>query len=141
MDGPCATPIEGERSLYFDRVIRQVSDAILPDVRGERESSATCGGEMELRSWRTWLRPGMLIKRWVILAMVGIIVISLGLAMGLAWAYRSYYWQLESTSGVVRFLTLQFIPHPYRELVLIVPGIAMLGFGLWKLGHAVIGPI
>ncbi len=96
---------------------------------------------MELRSWRTWLRPGMLIKRWVILAMVGIIVISLGLAMGLAWAYRSYYWQLESTSGVVRFLTLQFIPHPYRELVLIVPGIAMLGFGLWKLGHAVIGPI
>jgi uncharacterized cofD-like protein len=96
---------------------------------------------MELRSWRTWLRPGMLIKRWMILAMVGIIVISLGLAMGLTWAYRNYYWQLESTSGAVRFLTLQFIPHPYRELVLIVPGAAMLCFGLWKLGHAVIGPI
>jgi uncharacterized cofD-like protein len=96
---------------------------------------------MELRSWRTWLRPGMLIKRWMLLAMVGIIVISLGLAMGLTWAYRNYYWQLESTSGVVRFLTLQFIPHPYRELVLIVPGLAMLCFGLWKLGHAVIGPI
>ena len=44
---------------------------------------------MELRSWRTWLRPGMLIKRWILLAMIGIIVISLGLAMGLTWAYRN----------------------------------------------------
>ncbi len=96
---------------------------------------------MELRSWRTWLRPGMLIKRWVILAMVGIVVISLGLAMGLTWIYRNYYWQLESTSKFVQLITLQFIPHPYRELVLIVPGVAMLCFGLWKLGHAVIGPI
>ena len=96
---------------------------------------------MELRSWRTWLRPGMLIKRWILLAMFGIIVISLGLAMGLTWAYRNYYWQLASTSGIVRFFTLQFIPHPYREFFLIVPGIALLCFGLWKLGHAVIGPI
>jgi uncharacterized cofD-like protein len=96
---------------------------------------------MELRSWRTWLRPGMLIKRWMILAMVGIVMISLGLAMGLTWAYRSYYWRLESTSGVVRAVTLQFIPHPYREFLLILPGLAILCFGLWRLGHAVIGPI
>lgn len=96
---------------------------------------------MELRSWRTWLRPGMLIKRWIILAMLGIIVISLGLAMGLTWAYRNYYWQLESTSRIVKLLTLQFIPHPYREFFLIVPGVALLCFGLWRLGHAVIGPI
>jgi uncharacterized cofD-like protein len=96
---------------------------------------------MELRSWRTWLRPGMLIKRWILLAMAGIIVISLGLAMGLTWAYRNYYWQLAPTSGAVRFATLQFIPHPYREILLIIPGIGLLCFGLWKLGHAVIGPI
>lgn len=96
---------------------------------------------MELRSWRTWLRPGMLIKRWIILAMLGIVVISLGLAMGLTWAYRNYYWQLAPASSAVRTLTLQFIPHPYREFFLIVPGIALLCFGLWKLGHAVIGPI
>lgn len=96
---------------------------------------------MELRSWRTWLRPGMLIKRWILLAMIGIIVISLGLAMGLTWAYRNYYWQLAPASGIVQFLTLQFIPHPYREFFLIIPGIGLLCFGLWKLGHAVIGPI
>lgn len=96
---------------------------------------------MELRSWRTWLRPGMLIKRWIILAMIGIVVISLGLAMGLTWAYRNYYWQLAPTSSAVRLLTLQFISHPYREFVLIIPGVALLCYGLWKLGHAVIGPI
>lgn len=96
---------------------------------------------MELRSWRTWLRPGMLIKRWILLAMIGITGISLGLAMGITWAYRSYYWKLSSTSGFVRTATLQFIPHPYREILMIVPGIAVLCFAIWKLSHSVIGPI
>jgi uncharacterized cofD-like protein len=96
---------------------------------------------MELRSWRTWLRPGMLIKRWVLLVMASVVVISLGLAMGLTWAYRSYYMALEETTGVVRILTLQFIPHPYRELLLIAIGLGTMSFGLWKLSQAVIGPL
>lgn len=96
---------------------------------------------MGLRNWRTWLRPGMLIKRWIVLSSIGIIVISLGLAMGLTWAYRNYYWQLAPTSAFVRTVTLQFIPHPIREFFLIIPGVALLCLGLWKLGHSVIGPI
>jgi uncharacterized cofD-like protein len=96
---------------------------------------------MELRSWRTWLRPGMLIKRWVLLVMVSIVVISLGLAMGITWAYRTYYPQLEGTSGVVQLVTLQFIPHPYREILLIGAGVGLLSFSIWRLSSAVLGPI
>ena len=82
---------------------------------------------MELRSWRTWLRPGMLIKRWIILIMASVVIISLGLAMGLTWAYRNYYSSLAETSEFVRLITLQFIGHPYRELLLIAFGLVIMG--------------
>ena len=44
---------------------------------------------MDLRSWRVWLRPGMLIKRWVMLFLLSVVVIGLAMAMGLAWIYRN----------------------------------------------------
>ncbi|CAN5599420.1 YvcK family protein [soil metagenome] len=98
-------------------------------------------GEMELRSWRTWLRPGMLIKRWIALIMASVVLISLGLAMGITWAYRNYYASLEEASGAIRIITLQFIPHPYREILVIGVGLCAMAWGLWRLSQAVLGPL
>ena len=95
---------------------------------------------MDLRSWRTWLRPGMLIKRWALLFMLSVTIVSLGLAMGLAWIYRNVSFP-RSTSNVVQAVTLQFIPHPYRETMLIVAGTSLLAYSFWRLSHAVIGPL
>ncbi|HKG25996.1 MAG TPA: gluconeogenesis factor YvcK family protein [Thermomicrobiales bacterium] len=95
---------------------------------------------MDLRSWRTWMRPGMLIKRWALLFMLSVTVVSLGLAMGLAWVYRNVSFP-QSTSHVVRSVTLQFIPHPYRESLLIVAGAGMLGFSFWRLSQSLIAPL
>lgn len=95
---------------------------------------------MNRRTWRTWLRPGMLIKRWVALFMLSMILTSLGLAMGLAWIYRNYAFPAGATQ-LVRALTLQFIPHPYRELLIIPVGIALLGFSFWRLSHSLIAPL
>lgn len=95
---------------------------------------------MDLRSWRTWLRPGMLIKRWALLFMLSVTIVSLGLAMGLAWIYRNVSFP-QSTSSVVQAVTLQFIPHPYRETLLIVTGTSLLAYSFWRLSHAVIGPL
>ncbi|HEY7030818.1 MAG TPA: gluconeogenesis factor YvcK family protein [Thermomicrobiales bacterium] len=95
---------------------------------------------MDLRSWRTWLRPGMLIKRWVLLFMLSVTIVSLALAMGLAWIYHNVSFP-RSTSNVVQAITLQFIPHPYRELLLLVVGCGLLAYSFWRLSHAVIGPL
>jgi uncharacterized cofD-like protein len=95
---------------------------------------------MDLRSWRTWLRPGMLIKRWVLLFMLSVTIVSLGLAMGLAWIYRNVSFP-KSTSNVVQGVTLQFIPHPLREALLLVAGVSLLAYSFWRLSHAVIGPL
>lgn len=83
----------------------------------------------------------MLIKRWIMLIMASVVIISLGLAMGLTWAYRNYYSSLEQTSDFVKIITLQFIAHPYRELLLIAIGVAAMGVGLWRLSQAVLGPL
>jgi uncharacterized cofD-like protein len=82
----------------------------------------------------------MLIKRWVLLFMLSVTVVSLGLAMGLAWIYRNVSFP-QSTSNVVQAVTLQFIPHPYREALLIVAGSGLLAYSFWRLSHAVIGPL
>lgn len=95
---------------------------------------------MDLRSWRVWLRPGMLIKRWVVLFMASVVLCSLGLAMGLAYLYRNYDFPSPATS-IVRVVTLQFIAHPYREILVLIAGGGVLVFSFYKLSHAVIGPL
>ena len=88
---------------------------------------------------RTWLRPGMLIKRWVLMLFAGFVLTSLALAMGLAWIYRNYNFP-ESTAGFVQTITLQFIPHPWRELVVIAFGLGAMGYGFWQLSRSLLSP-
>lgn len=89
--------------------------------------------------FKTWLRPGMMIKRWIILLSAGIVVTSLSIAMGLAWIYRNYEFP-ASTTTAVQLVTLQFIPHPYREIVVLVPGFAFILIGLYQLSRSLLSP-
>ncbi|MGN6813590.1 MAG: gluconeogenesis factor YvcK family protein, partial [Thermomicrobiales bacterium] len=59
-----------------------------------------------------WLRVGMHVKRWLLLLLLGITMLSLALAMGLATLYRHVEVPGPATSAV-QGATLQFIPHPY----------------------------
>lgn len=89
--------------------------------------------------FKTWLRPGMMIKRWIIMLSAGIVITSLSIAMGLAWIYRNYEFP-ASTTSFVQFVTLQFIPHPYREIVVLVPGAAFILVGLFQLSRSLLSP-
>ena len=40
------------------------------------------------RGWRTWLRPGMHVKRWAALFVLGTVLVGLAIAMGLVYSYR-----------------------------------------------------
>ncbi|MCS7050701.1 MAG: YvcK family protein [Thermomicrobium sp.] len=88
---------------------------------------------------RTWLRPGMFIKRWILLLTCGVVTTSLGLAMGLAWIYRNYDFP-HRVSGFVQTVTLQFIPHPYRELLMVSLGGVMTVVGFWQLSRSLLAP-
>ena len=89
--------------------------------------------------FRTWLRPGMMIKRWIFMLSAGIVITSLSIAMGLAWIYRNYEFP-SSTTTLVQILTLQFIPHPYHEMVVLIPGAAFILVGLYQLSRSLLSP-
>ena len=82
----------------------------------------------------------MLIKRWAALFIFGGVLTSLALAMGLATLYRNYDFP-EPTTDLVRVLTLQFTPHPYREALILLLGIGSLLVGFWRMSHSLIAPL
>lgn len=95
---------------------------------------------MSNHSLRMWLRPGMKIKRWLGLLMLAIVITSLALAMGAAWIYEHYHVP-SALQGSVEIITLQFIPHPWRGLLILGAGLSLLGFAVWKLSHSVFTPL
>lgn len=87
-----------------------------------------------------WLYPGMHVKRWVLLLAVGVTFFSLSIAMGLAWVYRNVDVPPEVTA-VVQTLTLQFIPHPYREFIVGIPALLVIGYAIFRLSRSILSAI
>lgn len=95
---------------------------------------------MNSRTLRMWLRPGMMIKRWIALFMLATIITSLGLAMGLAWIYEKYNFP-KRIQPYVEWLTLQPVPHPWREIFIVGIGLVFLTITIWKLSRSLIAPL
>ena len=82
-----------------------------------------------------WLRPGLHVKRWLILLMIGIALLSLGLAylfvqLNASTAYPPYLY----------YLTLQFLSPPLRALLLGGVGIGLTAWALVQLSRSLILP-
>ena len=95
---------------------------------------------MQRSMWKTWLRPGMLVKRWIALLLVSLVLVSLAIAMSLAWIYRNVEFP-AAASDLVWVLTLQFIPHPFRELSILVGGAVLLTVAFKGLSKSLLGPL
>ena len=59
-----------------------------------------------------WLRPGMHVKRWLLVLILGIVLISLGLAYLLRHLYSDLIFPT-----ITYWLTLQFVSRPARALL------------------------
>ena len=85
---------------------------------------------LQLRT-RKWLALGIGVKRYVALIFLGTVLVALALAMFLAFIYRTVDVP-ENASPVIYTLTLQFIPHPWREAGVGVVGMLVVALGtLW----------
>jgi uncharacterized cofD-like protein len=92
------------------------------------------------RGWRTWLRPGMHVKRWALLFLLGTILTGLAVAMGLVYSYR-YVPFPEPVSGFVQAITLQFIPRELRFLLVLLAGVSFMIYGFYRLSRGLILPV
>jgi uncharacterized cofD-like protein len=92
------------------------------------------------RGWRTWLRPGMHVKRWAALFLLGTILTGLAFAMGLVYSYR-YVPFPEPISSLVQLVTLQFLPRELRFIIVFLVGISFMVCGFYRLTRGLILPV
>src|ERR1700737_5372912 len=74
------------------------------------------------------LRPGMYVKRWFLVLLIGMTVVSLGIGFALTEAYRS-----AVAPAWVGVITLQFLPLLARAALFLVLGGGLCAVGLVRL--------
>ena len=71
---------------------------------------------------------------------VSVCLVGLALAMGLAWIYREYNFPGQF-GDVVHVVTLQWIGHPFRELVILFVSVPALFFAIRSLSRSLLDPL
>ncbi|HYA00443.1 MAG TPA: gluconeogenesis factor YvcK family protein [Candidatus Binatia bacterium] len=82
------------------------------------------------------LTPGLHVKRWLLLLMVGIVMI----ALAVGYALRDVYSANFHFPSFVQDITLQFLPRWTRAVLFLGVGIVIIGFSFYFLGKSVLGP-
>jgi uncharacterized cofD-like protein len=86
-----------------------------------------------------WFKPGLGVKRWVLLALAGLTLLAVGFAILLLDLYRT-----ESTNqALLNFLSyasLRFLPRELRVLIFGGLGVGMIVVGLWQLNRSLLRP-
>ena len=80
-----------------------------------------------------WLYPGMHVKRWLLLLLVGITFISLGVAYIITHMYRS-----QPFPDFVSTVTLQFIDRPVRGVLFIGIGAAVAALAILQFNKSLL---
>lgn len=91
-----------------------------------------------LRKLTAWLIPGIGVKRWLVLILIGTTLLGVGLGILILEVYRTApdTWWLPILSTA----SLRFLARPIRALVFGGVGIGMIAIGIWKLNLAIIQP-
>ena len=87
-------------------------------------------------AWK-WLYPGMGVKRWLILVAFGLLLLSLGVSYFYVQIYRALEFTGQATP-VAYTLTLQFLPHWLRGLLLGLAGVVSVAFGVYRLSRSLL---
>jgi phosphomannomutase/phosphoglucomutase len=82
------------------------------------------------------LMPGMRIKRWLVLLLLGITFLALSAAY-----IQVQIYQTTRVPEFFRYLTLQFIPRPLRALLFGALGLATIAISFVKLGERLFRPL
>ena len=86
-----------------------------------------------------WFKPGLGIKRWMLVILVGITLLGVGLGILLLDIYRTN----TSSSAILTFLSvasLRFLPRLVRVLIFGGFGIGLVVYGIWGLNRSLLRP-
>ena len=88
--------------------------------------------------FRRWLRPGIGIKRWLVVAFLGEILIALAAAIFLRPLLVAP--RPGGALDLVGVVTLQFLSPEMRALVFFGIGVALFAYGAWRVLRALVEP-
>ena len=80
--------------------------------------------------------PGLQLRRWMLLLLLGLLMVALGLAYLFVEFYRT-----ATLPEVAAPLTLQFLPRPVRAALFLLTGAAAVGFGLLRFNQSIVRTI
>ncbi len=87
---------------------------------------------------KRWLKPGLGVKRWLVMILLGTTLIAVGLAFFLLELYRTApegWW-----SGVLSTASLRFLDRPVRIIVFGILGLGLFAIGIWELNRSLMSP-
>ncbi len=88
---------------------------------------------------RRWLRLGIGVKRWILVAFVGLTLLALSGALALRQFYREV--DVEGpVQGLISLVTLQFLPYWARALGALIVGGSLFAYGSIRVVRALLGP-
>lgn len=95
--------------------------------------------KFNLRQMGRWFVPGLGVKRWYLVILLGVTMLGVGLAMFLLDLYRT-----DSTNPILleilSFASLRFLPRFLRVLIFGGLGIGMVVYGIWRLNSSLLRP-
>ena len=84
-----------------------------------------------------WFYPGMHIKRWLVLVVIGVAIMT----FGLSYVVREAYLEGLRFPGFMYWLTLQFIPRYVRGAMFMTGAVGLILFSIWKLNQSIISAL
>ena len=102
-------------------------------------STETATRSSQRANLRRWLRPGIGVKRWIVVSFLGLLALALAGALVLKQVYR----EVELTGPLQAFtwaVTLQFLPYHLRAIPLVIGGLGFLLLGVFMLVRTLLSP-
>jgi uncharacterized cofD-like protein len=119
--------VDSDRKHCYDR------DGMKP-----RKQSIPTTIKFYLGQFAPWLRPGLGIKRWLFLIMLGTTMLAVGFAYLLLDFYRSAPDNWVST--VLAFISLQSFPRVLRAIIYGGSGVAFVLIGIYQINRSLLLP-
>jgi len=92
----------------------------------------------EITSIFRWMIPGIGVKRWLLMILMGITLLGVGLAFLLLDVYRTApeTWWLPLLS----YASLRFLDRIWRVVIFGSLGVGLIVYGIWGLNHSLLTP-
>lgn len=87
---------------------------------------------------KLWLTPGLGIKRWLIVVLVGTTFIALGFAVLILDVYRQT--EISWLRLIFNLISLSFLPRLLRALIFGGAGLLILSIGIWEMNRSILKP-